>query len=65
MLDFFDKDFVKPESCVEADPNLPYCQLIGDYQIDITKEYSILTPYSDMNETCPTMPEDYNRPRGC
>ncbi len=25
MLDFFDKNFVRPQACIDADPNLPYC----------------------------------------
>ena len=65
MLDFFDKDFKRPQSCVEADPNLPYCQLIGKYRIDVRDNWSSITPYSHMNERCPSMLPDFYRPEGC
>lgn len=65
MLDFFDKEFERPAACVSADPNLPYCQLIGKYQVDITKEYSVLQTYAHMNESCPTVNPNYFRPDGC
>ena len=29
MLDFFDKQFQRPQNCIDADPTLPYCQLFG------------------------------------
>lgn len=25
LLDFFDKNYERPQVCVDADPNLPYC----------------------------------------
>jgi len=25
LLDIFDKEFVRPQACIDADPNLPYC----------------------------------------
>lgn len=65
MLDFFDKNFTLPENCAATDPTLPYCQLIGKYRIDITKEYSVIAPYDHMNESCPTVNPDYFRPDGC
>ena len=65
MLDFFDKNFTLPYNCAVTDPGLPYCQLIGKYRIDITKEYSVIKPYSHMNESCPTVNPDYIRPDGC
>lgn len=64
-LDFFDKDFNRPQSCVEADPELPYCQLIGKYRFDYTHDYSHVTPYAHMNENCPSVVPDYIRPDGC
>jgi hypothetical protein len=65
MLNIFDTNFERPQACVDADPNLPYCQLIGDYRIDIGPEYSTLEPYAHMNESCPSISPDYNRPDGC
>ena len=51
-LNFFDKDVQRPQACIDADPNLPYCQLTGNYRIDITDYYSTLEPYPHMSETC-------------
>lgn len=65
MLDIFDKNFARPQACVDADPNLPYCQLIGDYRIDIGDEYSTIKPYAHMNESCPSICPAYDRPDGC
>jgi len=65
MLDFFDKNFTLPENCAMTDPNLPYCQLIGKYQMDITRDYSLIKPYPHMNESCPSINPDYIRPDGC
>ncbi len=65
MLDFFDKNFKRPQVCIDADPNLPYCQLFGKYRVDVTKELSTIKPYAHMNEHCPTMLPDFFRPDGC
>lgn len=35
LLDFFDTEYVRPQMCIDADPNLPYCQLIGKYRLDV------------------------------
>jgi len=40
LLDFFDKTSPLPEQCIAADPSLPYCQLAGQYQVDIGEEYA-------------------------
>lgn len=64
-LNFFDKTKVRPQACIDADPNLPYCQLIGKYRVDISHDYSIIEPYANMNEHCPTVNPDYFRPQGC
>lgn len=65
MADFFDKNFKRPQQCIDADPTLPYCQLIGKYRIDIQKEWSLVKPYSHMNEQCPSVTPLYVRPDGC
>lgn len=65
MLDIFDTNFTRPQACIDADPNLPYCQLIGEYRVNIGEDYSILKPYAHMNEKCPTINPDYERPTGC
>ena len=66
MLDFFDLDFKRPQVCVDADPNLKYCQLSGKYRIELPAvDYSTIKPYPHMNEMCSTLPPDYFRPEGC
>ena len=65
MLDIFDTSFKRPQVCIDADPNLPYCQLIGDYRVNIGGDYSKITPYAHMNESCPSINPDYIRPDGC
>jgi len=40
MLDFFDANYTRPQQCIDADPNLPYCQLLGKYRIDVTGDWN-------------------------
>lgn len=65
MLDIFDTNFTRPQACIDADPTLPYCQLVGDYRIDIGSDYSVIKPYPHMNEKCPSINPEYERPEGC
>ena len=65
MLDFFNTTQVRPAACVEADPNLPYCQLLGKYRIDVSHEWSTIAPYEHMNENCSSINPLYIRPEGC
>lgn len=30
-LNFFDEKTPRPQACIDADPDLPYCQILGDY----------------------------------
>lgn len=64
-LSIFDTGAVLPEACVEADPGLPYCQLLGDYRVNLGPDYGSIAPYSHMDETCPSVAPDYVRPAGC
>jgi len=50
-LNFYDLDYNRPQACVDADPNLPYCQLLGKYRMELP-EYSANDPYENMFETC-------------
>ena len=65
MLDIFDTTYERPQVCVDADPNLPYCQLVGEYRVNIGNDYSKVKPYAHMNESCPSINPDYERPEGC
>lgn len=66
QMDIFDLEYKekRPEICKEADPELPFCQIMGKYKID-APGYSSIKPYSRMNERCPSMFPDYYRPDGC
>ena len=64
-LTFFDKNWTRPDACVKADPDLPYCQLIGDYRLKLGDYYSTIDPYDNMDEHCPSQAPDFFRPNGC
>lgn len=63
-LKVFDLNFKRPDACVQADPNLPYCQITGKYRM-ILPGYSTIEPYNHMAEDCPTIAPDYFRPANC
>ena len=63
-LDIFDKEFKRPQECIDDNPDLPYCQLMGKFVID-PDNYSTIKPYSHMNERCPSLGPDFIREEGC
>jgi hypothetical protein len=63
-LDIFDTNFIRPEVCVKADPNEPYCQILGKYRMT-HPGYSSIKLYDHMAEHCPSVAPDYFRPDGC
>ena len=63
-LDIFDKNYTRPASCVEADPGLPYCQILGRFRME-HPGYSTIQPYEHMAERCPSVGPNYFRPDGC
>lgn len=64
MMNIWDKDYDLPEECQQNDPDLPYCQIAGDYKI-IPRWYSTIDVYQNMNDHCPSRSPDYFRPEGC
>ena len=65
QMAIFNTTAVLPEQCRLADPDLPYCQLLGKYKLTLPG-YSTIKPYAHMNENCPSRDiENYNRPDGC
>lgn len=65
-LAFFDKERARPQACIDADPTLPYCQIMGRYRIDVPIEtYSVVEPYDHMNEHCASVWPEYTREPGC
>jgi len=53
-----------PDVCKTNDPELPYCQLFGEYEMNMPN-YNTVPMYAHMNEKCPTKAPLYNRPDGC
>jgi len=63
-LNFFAKNQNRSQDCLAADPNLPFCQLLGKYRMKIP-DWNTVKPYSHMRERCPTLPPLYLKPEGC
>ena len=58
MLDVFDKNVQRPQECIDDNPDLPYCQIMGKFIFELESElYSSITPYAHMNERCPSQGE--------
>ncbi|CAI2364533.1 unnamed protein product [Moneuplotes crassus] len=64
QLNIYNSTAVLPEQCKAADPDLPYCQILGRYRLEL-EGYSTIEPYSHMNENCPSVYPEYVRPDGC
>ncbi|RYG51478.1 hypothetical protein EON66_10715 [archaeon] len=55
----------RPAACSEADPDLPYCQIMGAYRMHLDN-VNTMAPYAHMNERCAALPLDYTRtPADC
>jgi hypothetical protein len=63
-LDIFEKNPKLPEQCVAADPDLPYCQLLGKYKFEMPG-FSSVPLYAHMNEKCSINWPSYSRDDGC
>ena len=63
-LDVYDKNFTRPQECIDDNPDLPYCQVTGKFIIELDN-YSTVKPYSHMNERCPSIGPDFIREDGC
>jgi len=63
-LNFYDLNFDRPQACLDADPDQPFCQLLGKYRMTLPG-YSTIDPYNLMDQTCPTIAPEYVRPDGC
>ncbi len=66
QLDLFDRSYKerRPKVCVDADPDLEYCQITGKYRVSLPG-YSSIKPYNKMNEKCPSVAPKFDRPDGC
>lgn len=64
-LDFFVTDSDKrPEICKQADPNSPFCYIMGSHSLDF-KNLGVLQPYNKMNERCNSESPLFIRNEGC
>ena len=63
-INVFDLNYQRPAACQAADPDQPFCQILGKYRMTFPG-YSTIEPYEHMAEHCPTMAPDYFRPDGC
>ena len=55
-----------PAGCKANDPELPYCQLWGDFKIYFDERtLNADDPCDHMHETCPTVAPLYERPAKC
>lgn len=62
MMNMFDSEWAdKPEECYD---DLPYCQVMGEYVLDLPG-YNTLDTYDNMSDKCPSVAPDYPRPAGC
>uniref|UniRef100_A0A7S3JJD4 Uncharacterized protein n=1 Tax=Euplotes harpa TaxID=151035 RepID=A0A7S3JJD4_9SPIT len=64
QLDIFNATAELPQKCKDADPGLPYCQILGKYRMTLPG-YSTVSAYPHMNENCASIAPDYVRPDGC
>jgi len=63
-LQFFNATFTRPQACVREDPSLTYCQINGEYRLDIPN-YNTIVPYPNYAQKCPGVPPLYERPDNC
>lgn len=64
QIDFFNKNYKRPQACVDADPDTQWCQLLGKYRMTFPG-FSTISPYAHMNEKCASIAPDFVRPDGC
>ena len=65
MLKIFEDNQTRlPGWCNAAADGLPFCQILGEYKMDLP-EYNTIEPYANMNENCPSAPPTYSRPARC
>jgi len=63
QLDFFESDPSKLPCKIEA-PEINHCIVSGSYYLTLPG-YNSISPYSHMNERCPSVSPLYPRPEGC
>jgi len=64
QLNLFDLNWKRPQACIDADPDMQFCQLLGKYRMTFPG-ISTIEPYAHMDENCPSIAPTYVRPDGC
>jgi hypothetical protein len=64
QMKIFDSNYTLPSVCQEADPELPYCQVMGNYKLSLVN-FNKYEVYSHMNERCPSQAPLFDRGEGC
>lgn len=64
MMNVFKPSYDRPQACIDADPDLPYCQILGKYRMAL-HGISSINLYNHMNEDCPSIAPQFLRPDGC
>ena len=65
QMDIFDKNYERPQECIDDNPDLPYCQVMGKFVLDLGDTYSSISIYDHMNEKCSSQAPDFIREDGC
>jgi len=64
-LNVFDPSYVIPPQCAAADPDLPFCQLLGKYRLSLPF-YNTRSVFPNSFNSCPRgQPPDWSKPVGC
>jgi len=64
-LNIFEQNQQLPSQCIAADPDLPFCQLTGQYRLTLPF-WNSRNIYPNSFNNCPRgNPPDYNKPVGC
>eukprot|EP01006_Ploeotia_vitrea_P011933 TRINITY_DN3171_c0_g1_i1.p1 TRINITY_DN3171_c0_g1~~TRINITY_DN3171_c0_g1_i1.p1 ORF type:complete len:607 (+),score=325.94 TRINITY_DN3171_c0_g1_i1:78-1898(+) len=65
-LDIFEGDASsRPQQCIAADPDLPYCQLLGEYKLRLPY-FNTRQLYKNSFNNCPRgQPPKFNKPVAC
>jgi len=53
-----------PSWCNTEEGKLDFCQILGEYRMELPG-YNTIYPYPNMNQNCPSLPPNYERPSKC
>jgi len=63
-MNFYQTAPERPQACIDADPDIAYCQLLGNYRINL-QQVGTVEPYAHMNENCTVNWPEYTRDPNC